>query len=132
MAKIMFRITRDLYILTMRLNFLTSIIYLELKAGEDRKKSISGPTTKRQTYSEEKLIALAEAFALSDICTGRTGKIPATEVSTAMRRLGQCPTQMEVNKAIIDVEILRKSKVAAARDEANSKTKKKKKRTGRG
>ena len=116
----------------MRLNILTSIIYLELKAGEDRKKSISGPTTKRQTYSEEKLIALAEAFALSDICTGRTGKIPATEVSTAMRRLGQCPTQMEVNKAIIDVEILRKSKVAAARDEANSKTKKKKKRTGRG
>ena len=57
---------------------MTLTIYLELKAGEDRKKSISGPTTKRQTYSEEKLIALAEAFALSDICTGRTGKIPAT------------------------------------------------------
>ena len=119
-------------ILTIRYQFFISIIDLELKAGDDRKKSISGPTNKRQTYSEEKLIALAEAFALSDICTGRSGKIPATEVSTAMRRLGQCPTQLEVNKAIIDVEILRKSKVAAARDEANSKTKKKKKRTGRG
>ena len=76
---------------------------------------------------------LAEAFALSDICTGRSGKIPATEVSNAMRMLGQCPTQLEVNKAIIDVELLRRSKVAArekSKVEMIGQTKERKARKG--
>ena len=97
------------------------------------KKLVSGNTTTKQTYSEEKLEAVAKAFALSDICTARTGKIPATEISNAMRMLGQCPTQLEVNQVIIDVELLRRSKeaAAAAAELEDKKKKRKKKRSGR-
>ena len=95
------------------------------------KKLTSGNPTSKQTYSEERLTALAEAFALSDICTGRTGKIPATEISNAMRMLGQCPTQLEVSQVIIDVELLRRKKEAAAEaiSEIEKRKKRKKKRT---
>ena len=98
----------------------------------EKKPTIGSPTAK-QTYSEEKLTSLAEAFALSDICTGRTGKIPATEISNAMRMLGQCPTQLEVHQAIIDVELLRRSKeaAAAALSEKEKRKKRKKNRSGR-
>ena len=94
---------------------------------------MSGQTATKPTYSEERLNSLAEAFALSDICTGRSGKIPATEVSNTMRRLGQCPTQLEVNKVIVDVELLRRSKQAALLEEQKkTKGRKKKKKPNKG
>ena len=93
-------------------------------------------STPKQTYSEEKLTAVAEAFALSDICTGRKGKIPATEICNAMRMLGQCPTQLEVNEVIIEVEMLRRKKAVEEEELAKEErkkglNKKKKKGTGR-
>ena len=108
--------------------FFVDVNLLEPSTGAAEKKSTSGNPTNKQTYSEEKLTALAEAFALSDICTGRKGKIPATEISNAMRMLGQCPTQLEVNQAIIDVELLRRSKEAAKVALAESDKKKKRKK----
>ena len=92
------------------------------------KKTTSANPTSKQTYSEERLTALAEAFALSDICTRRSGKIPATEVSNAMRMLGQCPTQLEVSQVIIDVELLRRKKAAAAAAISENDKKKKRKK----
>ena len=86
----------------------------------------------KQTYSEEKFTAVAEAFALSDICTGRKGKIPATEICNAMRMLGQCPTQLEVNEVIIEVEMLRRRKQAEAEEMAKDDKKRKRKKKGSG
>ena len=79
------------------------------------------------------MTAVAEAFALSDICTGRKGKIPATEICNAMRMLGQCPTQLEINEVIIEVEMLRRKKQAEAdeMEKVDKKRKRKKKASGR-
>ena len=69
---------------------------------------------------------------MSDICTGRKGKIPATEICNAMRMLGQCPTQLEVNEVIIEVELLRRKKEAEAAELAKNDKKRKKKKKGSG
>ena len=94
------------------------------------KKGIDEGPSSPNKYSEEKLQALATAFAMSDISTGRSGKIKATEVPNTMRMLGQCPTGLQVNKAIVDVEILRRSKIEA-RLKAELKEKEATKKKGR-
>lgn len=89
------------------------------------KKSAAGSQVGK--FSEEELMNLAEAFALSDISTGRSGAISAKEVTNAMRRLGQCPTQLEVQEVIIEVEMLKRS-----RHRGNEAKKKKGERQDRG
>ena len=49
-----------------------------------------------------------------------------------MRMLGQCPTQLEVNEVIIEVEMLRRKKEAEAAELAKNDKKRKKKKKGSG
>ena len=106
------------------------------KQLRDRRHSKKGleddrPQQRATKFSEEELAKFAKAFALSDLCTGATGAIPATEVMNTMRRLGQCPTQLEVNKVIVDVEILRRSKKhLVIEEEKECKRKKERKKPG--
>ena len=87
----------------------------------------------KPTFSEENLASLSKAFALSDICTGRSGKVPATEVANTMRMLGQCPNQLEAQQVVIDVELLRRKKLAARKAALEKqKAEESKKKKGKG
>lgn len=69
---------------------------------------------------------IGEAFALSDISTGRSGFIPAKEVVNVARVLGQCPTQLEVQELIIEVDLLRRSRLGINTGTTKKKSRKQK------
>ena len=81
------------------------------------------------TFSEEELKNISEAFALSDISTGRQGAIPAKEIPNVMRMLGQCPTELEEQELIIEAELVRRSKSRVANGEVKKKGRKERKPT---
>ena len=70
---------------------------------------------------------ISQAFALSDICTGKRGAISAKEVVNVVRSLGQCPTKLEVQELILEVEILRRQRCGETGSGSNKKKNKKEK-----
>ena len=68
---------------------------------------------------------ISQAFALSDICTGKRGAISAKEVVNVVRTLGQCPTKLEVQELILEVEILRRQRCGEIGIGSNKKKSKK-------
>ena len=72
---------------------------------------------------------IGQAFALSDIATGRTGAISAKEVVNVVRTLGQCPTQLEVQELILEVEITRRRRTGNTGRGGSTKKKGKKKKS---
>ena len=68
---------------------------------------------------------ISQAFALSDICTGKRGAISAKEVVNVVRTLGQCPTKLEVQELILEVEILRRQRCGEIGSGSNKKKSKK-------
>ena len=93
---------------------------------------IGQKSKEKNKFSEEELAKINQAFALSDICTGRTGAIPPKEVVNVVRTLGQCPTQIEVQELIIEVEVARRVRTrGTARGSARKKSRKQKSDPGR-
>ena len=72
---------------------------------------------------------IGQAFALSDIATGRTGAISAKEVVNVVRTLGQCPTQLEVQELILEVDITRRRRTGNTGRGGSTKKKGKKKKS---
>ena len=98
------------------------------KKGKTRKKlSGGGDPEPSRKFSEDELKKISEAFALSDISTGSTGAIPAKEVINVVRTLGQCPTQIEVQELLLEVEIIRRRRTGETRSGSSAKRKGRKK-----
>ena len=98
--------------------------------NKTRKKSSIGnsPSKSANKFSEEELMKISQAFALSDIATGRTGAISAKEVVNVVRTLGQCPTQIEVQELILEVDLTRRIRTGASVRGGSTKKKGRKKK----
>ena len=108
--------------------FTSSFLLIQDSPGgeksKNRKKSEAGsPRKQGNKFSEEELFKISQAFALSDIATGKTGAISAKEVVNVVRTLGQCPTQIEVQELILEVDLTRRRRTGATGKGGSTKKK---------